>query len=79
MTEEGRSASSLVEHISWCREERERLLKELNQYRDGGSSIGEPGVGESMTQGTRTHILYLEKTIAELGRVIAAYSPPQDA
>jgi hypothetical protein len=79
VTEEDRADRSFVEHILWCRAERETLAKELEQYHDGSLCIGEPGVGGSMTQGTRTHIMYLEKTIAELSRVIAAYSPPPDA
>ena len=78
MTEEDRVQRSIAEHVLWCREKRDSLTKELIQYRDGILSIGERTVGEPMTQGTITHIAYLQRTIDQLGRVIAAYSAPED-
>jgi hypothetical protein len=78
MTEEDRVQRAIVEHVLWCREKRGALMDELAQYRDGILSIGERKVGEPMTQGTITHITYLQRTIDQLGRVIAAYSPPDD-
>lgn len=78
MTEEDRVQRSIAEHVLWCREKRDELTKELAQYRDGILSIGERKTGEPMTQGTITHITYLHRTIEQLGRVIAAYSPLSD-
>ena len=76
MTEEDRVQRSIAEHILWCREKRDELAKELAQYRSGELSVGERKIGESMTQGTKTHIMYLQRNINQLDRVLAAYSPP---
>ena len=78
MTEEDRVQRSIAEHVLWCREKRDELTKELAQYRDGILSIGERKTGEPMTQGTITHVTYLQRNIEQLGRVIAAYSPSSD-
>lgn len=78
MTEEDRIQRSIAEHVLWCREERDRLAKEIDLYRSGALSIGKPMIGEIATQGTLTHIAFLERAIQQLDRVIAAYSPPSD-
>ena len=78
MTEEDRVQSAIAEHILWCREKRDALTEELAQYRDGILSIGERKIGEPMTQGTITHIKYIQRTIDQLGQVIAAYTGPKD-
>ena len=75
MTEEEHVQRAIAEHVLWCREKRDALTDELAQYRDGILSIGERKVGEPMTQGTITHIRYLQRNIDQLSRVIAAYSP----
>jgi len=62
----------------WCREKRDALTEECTKYRDGILSVGQRKIGESMTQGTITHIAYLTSTIEQLNRVIAAYLPPND-
>jgi len=64
------------EHVLWCRGERDRLTHELGQYQTGSLSIGARKTGEPVTQGSVTHVSYLQRTIEQLGRVIAAYSPP---
>ena len=76
MTEEDRVQKAIAEHVLWCRDKRDALTEELAQYRDGVLSIGERKVGEPVTQGTITHIMYLRRTIDQLGQVIAAYSTP---
>jgi len=78
MTEEERVQAAIAEHVQWCREKRDELTDELAKYRDGLLSIGERKVGGPMTQGTITHIHYLQRTIDQLSRVIAAYSSPID-
>ena len=75
MTEEDRVQRAIAEHVLWCREKRDALQKELAQYRDGILSIGERKIGEPMTQGTLTHLHYLQRNIEQLSRVITAYSP----
>ena len=69
---------SVEEHVLWCRDERDRLTHELGQYQKGTLSIGTRKTGEQFTQGSVTHVSYLQRTIEQLGRVIAAYSPPRD-
>ena len=69
---------SVEEHVLWCRGERDRLTHELGQYQNGALSIGTRKTGEPVTQGSLTHVSYLHRTIEQLGRVIAAYSPPRD-
>lgn len=64
-----------IDHVQWCREERARLTESLTQYQNGELSIGERATGKPMTQGTLTHIMYLQTTIRQLGRVIAAFEP----
>jgi hypothetical protein len=78
MSEEDRVQRAIAEHVQWCREKRDALTEELAQYRDGTLSIGERKTGEPVTRGTITHIMYLQRTIDQLGKVIAAYSPPKD-
>lgn len=64
-----------VEHIQWCREERARLGESLVRYQDGTLSIGEGAPGKPMTQGSLTHIMYLQRTMQQLSEVIAAFEP----
>jgi hypothetical protein len=78
MTEEERVQRSVAEHVLWCSAERERLKEELGQFESGAKSIGAPKPGEVRTTGSMTHILYLQRTIEQLGRVISAYSAPRD-
>ena len=78
MKADGPVQRSIAEHVLWCREELDRLSDELARYRDGTLSVGERKIGEPVTQGTITHTMYLQHTIADLSRVIAAYSPPFD-
>ncbi len=78
MTEEDRVQRSVAEHVLWCRAERERLKEELAQYEAGTKGIGTPKPGEVRTTGSMTHILYLQRTIEQFGRVISAYSAPRD-
>jgi len=77
MTHDDRVQRSVVDHVLWCQDERERLRAELLKYESGALSIGVPRSGELRTTGTATHILYLQRTIDQLGRVIAAYSAPR--
>jgi hypothetical protein len=77
MTEEGRLQRSVAEHVLWCEDERERLKLELVQFASGTKSVGVPCPGEIRTTGSATHILYLQRTIEQLGRVISAYSAPR--
>ena len=69
---------SIADHVQWCRDKRDSLANELSQYRDGSLSIGQRKLGEPATQGTITHIKYLDRTIEQLDRVIAAYSASID-
>jgi hypothetical protein len=78
MNTEDLGQGSIAEHVLWCADKRHALAKELVQYRSGALSIGTRRVGEPVTQGTLTHVLYLQRTIEQLGRVVAAYSPPND-
>jgi hypothetical protein len=78
MTAEDLGQRSIAEHVLWCGDKRDALAKELVQYQSGALSIGIRKAGEPVTQGTLTHIIYLQRTIEQLGRVIAAYSPPND-
>ena len=78
MTEEDRVQRAIAEHVLWCREKCDALTEELAQYRDGILSIGERKTGEPVTQGTLTHMHYLQRNIEQLERVIAAYSPPEE-
>ena len=78
MTEEDRVQRAIAEHVLWCRKKRDDLTDELARYRDGILSIEERETGEPVTQGTITHIMHLQRTIDQLGKVIAAYSPPKD-
>lgn len=78
MTEEDRVQKAIAEHVLWCREKRDARTEELAQYRDGILSIGARKIGEPATQGTITHITHLQRTIEQLGRVIAAYSPSRE-
>lgn len=73
---EDRVQRPIAEQVLWCRDKRDSLRRELDPYRAGTLSIGERKIGEPMTQGTMTHIAYLQRTIDQLDRVIAAYSPP---
>jgi hypothetical protein len=66
---------SVSEHVIWCRGERDRLAHELDQYQKGFLSIGEQKIGAPVTQGTITHVAYLQRNIGQLDRVIAAYAP----
>src|SRR5450755_1593447 len=78
MSEEDRVQRAIAEHVLWCRDRRDALTEELAQYRDGILSIGERKIGEPMTQGTITHMKYIQRTIDQLGQVIAAYTGPKD-
>jgi hypothetical protein len=78
MREEDTVQRAIVEHVLWCREKSDALVKELDQYQSGTLSIGARKIGEPVTQGTLTHIIYLKRNIEQLGSVIAAYSPPID-
>ena len=69
---------SVMEHVLWCRDKRDALAEELGQCKAGTLTIGKTMVGQAYTQGSLTHIAYLQRTIEQLGRVIAAYSPPND-
>ncbi len=75
MNDNDGSQRPVEEHILWCRGERDRLNHELGQYQKGILSIGEQKIGEPITKGTITHVAYLTRTIEQLGRVIASYSP----
>jgi hypothetical protein len=77
MTEADRLQRSVAEHVLWCQEERERLKGELGQFESGTKSVGAPLPGEIRTTGSTTHILYLQRTIEQLGRVISVYSAPR--
>jgi len=64
-------------HVNWCREERERVRKELAEYESGACVVGEPTIGASgPSQGTITHVTYLKTVIADLTRVIDAFDNP---
>jgi hypothetical protein len=78
MNAEDLGQRSIADHILWCRDKRDALANELAQYQSGALSIGTRKTGEAVTQGTVTHVSYLQRTIEQLGRVIAAYSPPED-
>ena len=78
MNAENLGRRSIAEHILWCRDKRDALSTELAQYQPGASSIGTRKTGEPVTRGTVTNVSYLQKTIEQLDRVIAAYSPPKD-
>src|SRR5579864_442517 len=68
----------IEEHILWCRGERDRLSHELGQYQKSILSTGTRKTGEPVPQATATRIGYLERTIEQLGRVIAAYALTSD-
>jgi hypothetical protein len=78
MNAEDPGQRSIADPILWCRDKRDALATELAQYQSGASSIGTRKTGEPVTQGTVTHVSYLQRTIEQLGRVIAAYSPPKE-
>jgi hypothetical protein len=78
MDKVGGIEKSAMEHVLWCREKRDALSAELAQYQAGALSIGKTNVGEPFTQGTLTHMTYLQRTIEQLGRVISAYSAPSE-
>ena len=78
MNAEDLGQRSIAAHILWCRDKRDALTKELAQYQLGALSIGTRKAGEPVTQGTATHVSYLQRTIEQLGRVIVAYSPPNN-
>jgi len=71
--------ASIGERLFLYRQRRDALLRDLAKYRDGVLSIGERKIGEPMTLGTLTHIMYLQRMSDDLSRVIAAYSPPLNA
>ncbi|HUO89538.1 MAG TPA: hypothetical protein VMU08_10215 [Rhizomicrobium sp.] len=66
---------AIADHIQWCRGERDRLREALAAHRAGTRIDGEPQ-NEIAKLGTITHVMCLEKTIRDLGRVIDAFSPP---
>jgi len=78
MREEDTVQRAIAEHVIWCRDKRDALASELVQYQSGALSIGTRKIGEPVTQGTQTHIIYLQMNLEQLGRVIAAYSPAKD-
>lgn len=73
MTDADRIQRSVVEHVLWCREERDRLAGELAQFEAGTKCIGEPDFGASATQGSLTQIAYLRRNIEQLDRVVGSY------
>lgn len=74
--DQGEVRDSVTEHICWCREERDRLAKSLVYYQTGILSVGERRIGEPMTHGTATHIMFLRRRIEQLDNVIAAHAGP---
>jgi hypothetical protein len=76
MIDERQILRSLADQVLLCREKRAVVAKELAQYIDGTLSVGTPEPGETMTLGTRTHILFLEREIEQLDRIINSFSPP---
>ena len=78
MKDEDGVQKSVAEHVLWCRRERDRLAHELDQFQKGFLSVGERKIGAPVTQGTLTHVAFLQRNIGQLDRVIAAYSPPRD-
>ena len=76
MNDNDGNQSQLEEHILWCRGERDRLSHELEQYQKSTLSIGRRKTGEPVPHGTATRISYLERTIEQLGHVIAAHALP---
>jgi hypothetical protein len=73
MSDEERAGRSVVEHVQWCREERDRLTAELAQFEVGIKRLGEPDAGETMSRGSLTQIAYLRNNIEQLDHVIVAY------
>jgi hypothetical protein len=72
--DEGEIRACVAEHVRWCREERDGLAKSLVYYQTGILSIGERKIGEPMTAGTVTHIVFLQRQIKQLDNVIAAHA-----
>jgi hypothetical protein len=79
MRKEKPAQESIAERVLLYRQRRDALARDLAQYRNGTLSIGERKIGEPVTQGTLTHIMFLQRMIEDLSRVISAYSPPLDA
>jgi len=73
MTDADRAQRSVAEHVQWCHEERDRLTAEIAKFMAGTKCIGEPRIGQQMTQGSRTQVAYLRRSIEQLDRVILAY------
>jgi hypothetical protein len=73
MSDEERAGRSVVEHVQWCREERDRLTAELAQFEAGIKRLGEPDAGETMSRGSLTQVAYLRHNIEQLDHVIVAY------
>ena len=78
MVEAGQPNISIAEDVMCYRERRGSLISELGRYQSGALSIGDRKVGEPVTQGTITHITYLQHAIKKLDRVIGAYAPTGD-
>ena len=68
----------IEEHVLWCRGERDRMSRELEQCQKSILSTGTRKTGKPVPEATMTRIGYLERTIEQLGRVIAAYALPSD-
>ena|SRR5579864_1929389 len=68
----------IEEHVLWCRGERDRLSHELEQCQKSILSTGKRKTGKPVPEVTVTRISYLERTIEQLGHVIAAYALPSD-